>query len=159
MNRISIWIVESFPICIIECNNVRCNKWEVRHFTSGVSIIICNNWFPLGFVIKMPPVSLVVEDMKLNMQMLSANPQPHITKCFTSGILIGAGQTGSLSSILQYQPLNKYWTVLCYLDDEKTYTVVHRTWSPPFPVIFWTPGVFSVPQLMSHLLPLALRIL
>ena len=120
MNRISIWIVESFPICIIECNNVRCNKWEVRHFTSGVSIIICNNWFPLGFVIKMPPVSLVVEDMKLNMQMLSANPQPHITKCFTSGILIGAGQTGSLSSILQYQPLNKYWTVLCYLDDEKT---------------------------------------
>ena len=110
--------MESFPICIIECNNVRCNKWEVRHFTSGVSIIICNNWFPLGFVIKMPPVSLVVEDMKLNMQMLSANPQPHITKCFTSGILIGAGQTGSLSSILQYQPLNKYWTVLCYLDDD-----------------------------------------
>ena len=74
----------------------------------------------------MPPVSLVVEDMKLNMQMLSANPQPHITKCFTSGILIGAGQTGSLSSILQYQPLNKYWTELCYLDDEKTQLSVKK---------------------------------
>ena len=29
----------------------------------------------------------------------------------------------------------------------------------PFSVIFWTPRVFSVPQLMFHLLPLAFRIL
>ena len=28
------------------------------------------------------------------------------------------------------------------------YTVVHRIWSPTFLIIFWTSGVFSVPQLM-----------
>ena len=58
----------------------------------------------------------------------------------------------SPSSIIKC--LEYYFAAIIY-----KYTVVHRTWSPPFPVIFRTNRVFSVPQLMFLLFPLALRIL